>query len=198
VNQKRRTRAAIIATARSILERGDTPTVAQVAEEAQMTRTTVYRYFPTQESLLVELSISMDIDEEFAQLLEGPLEGAAPQERLVAVVDALNRYVADHEALYRTAQRHYLDAWLAAERAGEGHDRQVREGRRLQWISAALAPLADTVPDAELRRLHAALCLVMGGDAYTVLRDVCGLEPDDAIAIGNWAARALLRATLQR
>jgi hypothetical protein len=38
VNQKRRTRAAIVAAARAILDRGETPTVAQVAEEAQMTR----------------------------------------------------------------------------------------------------------------------------------------------------------------
>ena len=197
VNQKRRTRAAIVASARSILDRGETPTVAQVADEAQMTRTTVYRYFPSQESLLVELSISMDIDEEFAQLLDGPLDGAPPQERLAGVVDALNRYIADHEVLYRTAQRHYLDTWLAAERAGEGHDRQVREGRRLQWISAALAPLGDTLADPEQRRLEAALCLVMGGEAFTVLRDVCRLDPDEAIATANWAARALLAAALQ-
>jgi len=162
-----------------------------------MTRTTVYRYFPSQESLLVELSISMGIDDEVAELLDGPLDGATPQERLVGVVEALNRYIADHESLYRTAQRHYLDTWLAAERAGEGHDRQIREGRRLRWIAAALAPLRVRLPEAELRRLQAALCLVMGGEAYTVLRDVCRLEPDDAIATANWAARALLAAALQ-
>jgi len=162
-----------------------------------MTRTTVYRYFPSQQSLLVELSITMDVDEEFAELLGRPLDGTTPQERMVEVADALNRYVAANEALYRTAQRHYQDTWLAAERAGESHNRQVREGRRLQWISATVAPLRDTVPEAELRRLEAALCLVMGGEAFTVLRDVCQLDPDDAIAVTNWAARALLAAALR-
>ena len=157
MNQKRRTRAAIVAAARTISDRGETPTIAQVAEEAQMTRTTVYRYFPSQQSLLVELSITMDIDEELAERLARPPDGTTPQERLVEVVDELNRYVADNEALYRTAQRHYLDTWLAAERVGERHDRPVRKGRRLQWISAALAPLRDTVPDADLGRLQAAL-----------------------------------------
>jgi AcrR family transcriptional regulator len=63
VNQKRRTRAAIVAAGRAILHRGETPTVALVAEEAQMTRTTVYRYFPSQESLLLELSVTVSIDE---------------------------------------------------------------------------------------------------------------------------------------
>jgi AcrR family transcriptional regulator len=171
--------------------------VAQVAEEAQMTRTTVYRYFPSQESLLVELSISVGIDEEFAELIARPLDGATPQTRLLEVIDALNRYVASNEKLYRTAQRHYLDTWLAAERSGERGGRQVREGRRLSWISATLEPLRDTMTDADLERLEAALCLVTGGEAFTVLRDVCGLEPDEAIAVAHWAAQALLTAGLQ-
>jgi AcrR family transcriptional regulator len=198
VAQKRRTRAAIVAAARAILDRGETPTVAQVAEEAQMTRTTVYRYFPNQESLLVELSISVGIDEDFAELLSGPLDTTTPQTRLLQVIDGLNHYVAAHEKLYRTAQRHYLDTWLAAERAGEGHGRQVREGRRLRWISAILAPPGGHEPDADLRRLQAALCLVTGGEAFTVLRDVCQLEPDEAIAVAHWAAQALLTAGLEK
>lgn len=198
VNQKRRTRAAIVAAARAILDRGETPTVAQVAEEAQMTRTTVYRYFPNQESLLVELSVSVGVDEDFAELLAKPLDDTTPQARLLEVIDELNRYVAANERLYRTAQRHYLDTWLAAERAGEGGGPQVREGRRLRWISAALAPLRDTMPDADLRRLEAALCLVTGGEAFTVLSDVCQLEPDEAIAVAHWAAHALLTAGLQK
>jgi len=161
-----------------------------------MTRTTVYRYFPSQESLLVELSIALDIDEEFAELLSRPLDSATLQQRMVEVVEKLNRYVADHEVLYRGAQRHYLDTWLATERSGGSHNRQVREGRRLQWISATLAPLRASLPDADIRRLQSALCLVMGGEAFTILRDICHLDPDDAIAVANWAARALLIAAL--
>lgn len=163
-----------------------------------MTRTTVYRYFPNQESLLVELSVSVGVDEDFADLLARPLDGATPQTRLLEVIDALNRYVAANEKLYRTAQRHYLDTWLAAERAGERDSGQVRQGRRLGWISATLAPLRDTMADVDQRRLEAALCLVTGGEAFTVLRDVCQLEPDEAIAVAHWAAQALLTAGLHK
>jgi AcrR family transcriptional regulator len=198
VNQKRRTRAAIVAAARAILDRGETPTVAQVAEEAQMTRTTVYRYFPDQESLLVELSVSIGVDEDFAELLARPLDGVTPQTRLLEVIDALNSYVAANEKLYRTAQRHYLDTWLAAERAGPRDGPQVRQGRRLRWISATLAPLRETMPDADFQRLEAALCLVTGGEAFTVLRDICGLEADEAMAVAHWAAQALLTAGLHK
>jgi AcrR family transcriptional regulator len=49
VNQKRRTRAAIVESAKELLQQGTTPTVAQAAEAALVSRTTAYRYFPTQE-----------------------------------------------------------------------------------------------------------------------------------------------------
>jgi AcrR family transcriptional regulator len=196
VNQKRRTRAAIIAAARAILDRGETPTVAQAADEALVSRGTVYRYFPTQESLLLELSVSMSVDE-IDELLVRPVDGTTPQERLLELVEAFNRYVAENETLFRTAQRHIIDTWLAAERSGEGHDQQIREGRRYQWIATTLEPLREQLPDDELQRLEAALCLVMG-EAYTVLRDVCQLDPEHSIAVTQWAAQALLDAALPK
>ncbi|HTN80710.1 MAG TPA: TetR/AcrR family transcriptional regulator, partial [Acidimicrobiales bacterium] len=177
--------------------RGETPTIAQVADEALMTRTTVYRYFPTQESLLLELSITLSLAE-VDDLLAAPfVEDAAPRERLVELVEVFNRYVAANEPLMRTAQRHYLDTWLAAERAGEGHDQHVREGRRLQWITTILQPMRGRVPDTELRRLELALCLVLGAEAFTVLRDVCHLEADEAVEVTKWATEALLSAGLR-
>lgn len=161
-----------------------------------MTRTTVYRYFPTQESLLLEVSVTVGVDDVEA-LLARPRDGA-PQERMLEVIEKLNRHIADNEALYRAALRHYNDQWLAAERAGEGHDQPFREGRRLHWIETVLAPLRDTMADDDRRRLEAALCLVMGGEAFTVLRDVCKLDADEAIAVANWAARVLLDAVIER
>jgi AcrR family transcriptional regulator len=56
VNQKRRTRAAIVAAAVELVEQGQSPTVAEVADAALVSRATAYRYFPTQEYLLFENS----------------------------------------------------------------------------------------------------------------------------------------------
>jgi AcrR family transcriptional regulator len=195
VNQKRRTRKTIVDAARAILDRGDTPTVAQAAEEAMVSRTTAYRYFPTQESLLLELSVTVSVDE-IEQLLARPHNEAQPGERVLHLVDAFNRYIAANETLFRTAQRLYLDAWIAAERAGEGHDHQIREGRSRQWISTALGPTSNLIPPKDLKRLQAALCLVMGGEAFTVLRDVCQLDAEQAVEVTQWAAQAMLAAAL--
>jgi hypothetical protein len=100
--------------------------------------------------------------------------------------------------LYRTALRTYLDLWLAAHEADESQTPTVRAGRRTRWIAESVAPLRATVPNAELRRLEAALCLVTGLEAMVVMRDVCGLEPDEARAVTHWAAEAILRAGLHQ
>src|SRR5919112_2995632 len=67
VNQKRRTRAAILTAAVELLEQGQSPAVAEVADAALVSRATAYRYFPTQEYLLFEAALEStrsDIDRE--------------------------------------------------------------------------------------------------------------------------------------
>jgi len=194
VNQKRRTRTAIITAAQAIVERGETPTVAQAAEEALVSRTTAYRYFPTQESLMLELSINIDV-REVEELVSRPFDGASPEERLLEFVDLFNRHVLANERLYRTGTRHYMDTWLAAERAGDDHA-HTREGRRARMIATILGPLRDSAREVDLTRLEAALCLVAGGEAIEVLRDVCRLEPEEALAVTRWTADAILAAAL--
>lgn len=186
-----------MASARSIVDRGESPTVAQAAEEALVSRTTAYRYFPTQDSLLLELSLSLSVGE-IDDLVARPREGSSPEQRLLELVETFNRFVSANELLSRTALRHYLDAWLAAERDGTGHD-LLRSGRRQEWISSVLAPLghdADDADEAEYRRLHAALCLTIGSEPWLVLRDVCQLDTEEAIAVSRWAAAALLAAAM--
>jgi AcrR family transcriptional regulator len=53
VQQKTRTLEALIAATRSLLATGATPTVEEAAARASVSRTTAYRYFPTQQDLLV-------------------------------------------------------------------------------------------------------------------------------------------------
>jgi hypothetical protein len=96
------------------------------------------------------------------------------------------------EPLYRTAQRHYMDLWLAAERSGKGHDEPFREGRRRDWLRTVLAPVRESLSDVDWQRLEAALCLVLGGEAFIVMRDICHLDPDEATQVQLWAATALV------
>jgi len=193
VNQKRRTRAAIAEAAQAMLQEGVTPTVAQAAEAALVSRTTAYRYFPTQESLLVELSVNLDVAD-IEELVAQPVDAEGAVDRAVDVLDRFNRHVRAEERQYRTALSLYQDQWLEAVNRGDDAP-VVREGRRGRWLETSLAPIADTVPAADLERLIRALSLVTGPEAMVVLYDVCHLASDDALAVSEWAARTLLEAT---
>jgi AcrR family transcriptional regulator len=193
VNQKRRTREALVKAGEELLRQGIAPTVAQAAEAALVSRTTAYRYFPTQESLLLELTVTIDVGDVEA-LVQEPVDTDGAVARALEVIDRFNRHVHQQEAQYRTAQRVYQDQWLDAVAKGDS-DPLVRQGRRGRWLETSLAPLADQVPKAEYYRLIKALSLVMGGEAMVVMRDVCHLDTEEAAAVTNWVARTLIDAT---
>src|ERR1044072_1378881 len=50
--QKGRTREALVAATRELMSAGTTPTVEEAAAAARISRTTAYRYFPNQRSLV--------------------------------------------------------------------------------------------------------------------------------------------------
>ena len=197
VNQKLRTRGAIVTAAQQLLEqRGEIPTVAEAAEAALVSRTTAYRYFPTQESLVLELSVTVDVPaiEELVGRPAGPDDAV---DRVLEIAGTFNEHVLADEELYRRAMRAYLDLWLAAREKDPAESfPTVREGRRMRWFADALAPLRGSVPDSTLRRMQLALCMVMGSEAIVVMRDVCRLEPEEALAVTRWAAEAILQAGL--
>lgn len=189
-NQKWRTRNALVEAARKLLEAGIRPTVAEAAEEARVSRATAYRYFPTQDALLAEAAFTpavADIDK-----LIAAETSPDPEARLMKLLDSFNPLVLAEERAMRMALRAYLDAWFQA--AGtESEGNPVREGRRMRWLDKALGPLRGGLREAEYRRLQAALALTLGVEPIIVMKDVCGIEGYEALAVLRWVARTLLR-----
>jgi AcrR family transcriptional regulator len=191
-NQKQRTRAAIIAAARELQRQGTAPTIEQAAEHARVSRATAYRYFPTKEALLLELSTITDLAPVEALLANLPPDDV--EEGLRLLVDTFDGIALAEEEHYRTFTRVSLDNWLRSRRNGEDAP-VVREGRRMRWLETVLAPLDDLSPERK-RRLQAALALTLGGEAIITMKDVCRLDDDETLAVLRWAATALLRAAL--
>jgi AcrR family transcriptional regulator len=196
VNQKQRTRQAIVDAAVALMDDGTTPTVAQAAEAALVSRTTAYRYFPTQDSLLLEVALHAHVDDLEALVAE-PVDADHAVERALDVLHRFNRRVLDEEVRYRNAMRIYQEIWFAAAEGGDGDEAPVvREGRRLRWFRTTLAPLRARVGDDAVDRLVLGLSVLAGMEAMTALRDACRLAPDEALAVTDWAARVLVAATL--
>jgi AcrR family transcriptional regulator len=194
-NQKERTRAAIVVAATRILRNGATPTVAAAAEAAKVSRATAYRYFPTPESLHIEVAGITPIFSPVEQLVQA-LEGNDVEARLSAFSATFNALTFANEAQMRMALKVYLDTWLGGRDGAQTPP--VREGRRMRWLEAVLQPAKRGSAKKEWRRLHAALALTLGTDAMVVMKDVCRLDDEEAQEVLLWAAQTLLRGGLQR
>lgn len=184
-NQKRRTRRAIIEAAAQLVRENKTPSVADAAERALVSRATAYRYFPSQQSLLLEVQADAS-----QPSVEDLLADAGPDvpTRVEIITRTLARMVLADEALFRNQIRAAQDAWFAAQ--GDASV-PVREGRRLAWIDNALAPARGQVDERVLSRLRVALSVVIGVDSVISLRDVSRLGPKAAEEALVWTARSL-------
>ncbi|HEU4618232.1 MAG TPA: TetR/AcrR family transcriptional regulator, partial [Gammaproteobacteria bacterium] len=182
--QRRRTRRAIIEAAVGLMARGGSPSVAEIAEAAEVSRRTVYLYFPTLEHLLADAAL-----EASRATVEPRFEaGEDPGDRIEALVRATHQGFAETEHLGRTIIRHTVGAGARRE-PGQP---PIRGYRRVEWIERALEPLRAAIPRKRFERLVSALTLLIGWEAMIVLRDVRGLEPEEAEEVCVWAARTLL------
>ena len=194
VAQKLRTRQALLSAARELAAQGKAPTVAQAADAATVSRATAYRYFPTQESLLVE--IPLDVAAPTAQSLFGnDTAQQDPEDRAALVQNALYDLARDHEAEFRLFLRNSLLRGLEDPHSiGD----PFRGARRSDLLDSALAPLEGELPASEIKRLKTALSILVGIESMIVLRDVLRLSHHEARAAGESAVRELVRATRER
>jgi AcrR family transcriptional regulator len=191
--QRRRTRAAIVAAAVDLLRSGGTPSVNDIAAAADVSRRTVYQYFPTIEQLLLDATLGMLSQTAVDEAIDAADAGGNATERVDAMIGALGDLSSDTLPLGRNLIRLTV--------GGSGDDSTEastpRRGyRRVAWIERALEPLRAQLDDAALERLVSALAMVVGWEALIVLGDLRGLPPDQQVETSRWAARALIDATL--
>lgn len=183
--QKRRTRAALVEGARSLLAAGQTPGVERAADVAGVSRTTAYRYFPSQRDLLLAAIPTLDRRTQLGD--DAPLDVA---ERLDLVVREQLGVIEQWEPQLRAALR------LSLNPAGGPGDTPppLREGRAIGWIQDALSPLTATHPHVDVRRLAIAIRAGCGIESWVWLVDVAGLSREAAGEVMRESAQALLAA----
>lgn len=194
MNQKRRTRADIMAAAAELLQQGIFPTIAQTVEAAGISRSTAYRYFPSQDVFMAELLLTETVKpDQGAVYVAAEIPGTG-EERLASVIKADHALVIMHERAFRTA----ISVIIAAAGDAEGSDTVPRRpGNRLRYLAEALKPFEDRLSEEQLERLVMALTLCTGLESIVALKDICGLSGSDAEQVKLWAANALLQASLR-
>jgi AcrR family transcriptional regulator len=190
MKQRRRTRRAIVDAATALIVSGKTPSMAEVADASDVSRRTVYQYFPTQDQLLTE-AVLAGLRPSFERPIE--MRHDDVEARVEALVETMWRLGAESEHLGRTMIRLTVEAQEHS--TGPGLPR--RGFNRIEWIEKALEPVRERLDQARCERLVSALALCFGWEAFIVLKDVRGLDNVEGEHVSGWAARVLLRGALQ-
>ena len=191
--QRRRTRKAIVDATTALLAEGKTPSIADIAAAADVSRRTIYLYFPTFDQLLLDATIGALSQATVDHALAAASPGGDVEQRVERMVRALHQVSPEVERLGRTLVRLTVDADVRT----AGDEAPRRGYRRVEWIESALSPWRERIGPERWRRLVAALAMVVGWEALIVQRDVAGLSAREGEELSVWAARAFLNATLQ-
>lgn len=189
--QRAHTRALLVKTASELIQSGEIPTVTAVAEAAQVSRRTAYRYFPSQEQLLAEAAIKSA--QPLVSKTEFPEDLMARIRLLVATVQ---RFVYGNEGALRTIVRltaeHVLD-----HNAGARDFTPVRSNR-IELIRTALAPAKKRLKGKHFERLVSALSLCVGIESVMALTNLRGLSQKEVTRVSVWAAETLVAGALEQ
>ncbi len=186
MNQKARTRAAIVQAVHELARSGKEITMPSVAKAALVSEATAYRYFPDLVTLLLEADQGTwpDPDEALAPVADS----ADPVDRIGLAARLLLDGVLANESAVRAMIAGSITRPAVAAR---------RPGHRFGLIDAALAPAAGRLDRADLAQLRRDLAVVVSADALFTLTDLCDLSGPEAVDSAVHAARALTEAAFR-
>jgi len=186
-----RTMRLMLQAAVGLMQKGQTPSVSDVAEAAGVSRATSYRYFPSQTAL-----VGAVVDAALEPVLEWQPRSPRADARVADLLRRSLHRIGQFEATFRAALRLSLEQWSKTRSGTLGAEVPFRRGHRRELLGNALEPLRGTVSDLELDRLTKGLSLVFGIEAFVVLKDMWAMEQEEVEETINWVAQALIRAVI--
>ncbi|CDX23792.1 Regulatory protein TetR [Mesorhizobium sp. ORS 3324] len=186
-----RTRRLMLETATRLMQSGVTPSVSEVAEAAEVSRATAYRYFPSQAALVQAV-----VDEGLGPILTWKSASNDPERRVAELFATAMPRIEAFEATFKAALKLSLDQWAKQQAGTLGSEPAFTRGHRVDLLKDAIAPLKGRLKPRQFKRLAQALSLIFGVEVLIVLKDIWGLDSRDMMAVAEWAAGALVRAAM--
>ena len=178
-------------TAMRLMQGGLTPSVSDVAEAAEVSRATAYRYFPTQAAMLQAV-----VDEALGPVLDWSSDEEDAGRRVTDLVAFAYPRLLSYEATHRAALSLAMEQWARRQAGTFGAEARIVRGNRKALLADALAPMRRDVSRQAFDKVAQSLSLIFGIEAIVVLKDIWNLTDDEARRVATWAAEALVRAGL--
>jgi AcrR family transcriptional regulator len=179
----------MLATAIRLMQDGFIPSVSDVAEAAEVSRATAYRYFPSQAAMVQAV-----VDQALGPILAWQSQSADADRRVAELFTFAFPRMLEYEATHRAALSQALDQWTRRQAGTLGAEARIVRGNRRGLLRDALAPLAGKLSGQTFDKLAQSLSLVFGVEAIIVLKDIYGLDDKRVREVALWAAQAVVQA----
>ena len=181
----------MLATAIRLMQDGFVPSVSDVAEAAEVSRATAYRYFPSQAAMVQAV-----VDEALGPILAWRSGDADADRRVFELLSFAFPRMLTYEATHRAALSQALDQWARRQAGTLGAEARIVRGNRKGLLRDALKPLKAQVGSQTFDKLAQSLSLIFGIEAIIVLKDIWGLDDEGVRRVAVWAAHALVGTAL--
>jgi hypothetical protein len=140
--------------------------------------------------------IQAAVDAGLGPILEWESSATDVEERVTDLMEFAYPRISAYEATHRAALRLALDQWARRQAGTFGDETRIVRGNRKRLLREALEPVSDSLDTETFDTLTQALSLMFGIEAMIVLKDIWGLEREQAQRVAIWTARSLVRTAL--
>lgn len=186
-----RMKKVMLDTAMELMERGVIPSVSEVAEAAGVSRATAYRYFPSQAAM-----IQSAVGEALGPILDWHSDSPDAEDRVSELIAFAYPRLDTYETTLRAALQLAIAQWARQQAGALGEEQPIVRGHRKKLLAEALEPLKGELRRPAFDRLAQSLSLIFGTEALVVLKDIWGLDGDEARRVAIWAGHALVQAAM--
>lgn len=184
-----KTRRLLIETAMRLFDSGSFPSITEVAQKAQLSRATAYRYFPTQSAL-----VSAIVNETLSPIKSWQPTKQDATERINELLSFAFPRMLRHEGTLRAALHLSLTQWAHSQSTDAIPVREkLIRGNRKTMLTQVMEPLRHELSPELMKRTIRALSLVYGSEIFLVMKDIWGCENDELEEMGKWIAKAIVR-----
>ncbi len=184
INQKIKTRARILNAAKTLMSNNRNISLEEVAHKAEVSRATIYRYFPNIDLLCTEASLDIHYlspDELYEKAKDMTLEN-----RIYYIQKYYNQLAQNHELIFRR----YLSAVLKESTESK---KKIRGARRVDAMNLVMDSFKNELSKEDLKNLKNIASILMGIDSLIVAKDVCGLSNKQTNDTLKWGVEMILK-----
>ncbi|WP_318309522.1 TetR/AcrR family transcriptional regulator [Flagellimonas crocea] len=181
-NQKLNTRDKILEATRKQLEKKVPLTMEGIAENAGISRATIYRYYTNTDAISMDLLLQLDVpntDTVFEKNKE-----ASPRDAILSIQKAYLDFSFRNEQ----TSRKFLAAVLSSP-----NSKMKRGQNRITTLRNYFASHKTSLSEEEKEKLIHVSVLLMGIESVITAKDVCGLDDETAANSITWGLEMILK-----